>query len=147
MKIPFLTFLKCLLGPMNQSRSWLIGSYTCSKDIGWMQKTLNVLWSGAGNMSFVFKYYYNFCWSNFWHYGVQDKTKKIFLLVGIFTKLRRFCLQLNNLDKLIFVNKNWPNDLKVGCSSLFDLIKLIESNDVLNEEYEGKFEKYEILDL
>jgi hypothetical protein len=68
-------------------------------------------------------------------------------LVGIFTKLRRFCLQLNNLDKLIFVNKNWPNDLKVGCSSLFDLIKLIESNDVLNEEYEGKFEKYEILDL
>lgn len=79
--------------------------------------------------------------------GSKIKTKKIFLLVGIFTKLRRFCLQLNNLDKLIFVNKNWLNDLKVGCSSLSNLIKLIESNDVLDEEYEGKFEKYENLDL
>jgi len=79
--------------------------------------------------------------------GSKIKTKKIFLLVGI---LRRFFLQLNNLDKLIFVNENWPNDLKVGYSSLFNLIKLIESIDVLDEEYEkyeGKFEKYENLDL
>jgi hypothetical protein len=81
------------------------------------------------------------------------KTKKIFLLVGIFTKLRRFCLQLDNLDKLIFVNKNWLDDLKVGYNSLSNLRKLIESNDVLDEEYEeyeeyeGNFDKYEILDL
>jgi hypothetical protein len=44
--------------------------------------------------------------------GSKIKTKKIFLLVGIFTKLKRFCLQLDNLDKLIFVNKNWHDDHK-----------------------------------
>jgi hypothetical protein len=44
--------------------------------------------------------------------GFKIKTKKIFLLVGIFTKLKRFCLQLDNLDKLIFVNKNWHDDHK-----------------------------------
>jgi hypothetical protein len=39
----------------------------------------------------------------------QIKIKRIFSLVGILTSLKRCRLQLENLDKLIFVNKNWPN--------------------------------------
>jgi len=35
-------------------------------------------------------------------------------------------MQSNNLDKLIFVSKNWPNDPKEGCSSPSSLIELID---------------------
>jgi hypothetical protein len=44
----------------------------------------------------------------------QTKTENFFSLIGILTNLRRCCLQLDNLDMLIFVLKNWPHDLKVG---------------------------------
>ncbi len=43
--------------------------------------------------------------------GFQIETERIFSLVGIFTSLRRYRLQLIFLDKLIFVSKNWPNIL------------------------------------
>jgi hypothetical protein len=36
----------------------------------------------------------------------QIETKRIFSLVGILTNLRRSCLQIENLKKLIFVNQN-----------------------------------------
>jgi hypothetical protein len=38
--------------------------------------------------------------------GSQIETNKLFSLVGILANLRRCCLQSENLDKLIFVNKN-----------------------------------------
>ncbi len=36
----------------------------------------------------------------------QIEIKIIFFLVNIFINLRRYCLQLDNIEKLIFVNKN-----------------------------------------
>jgi hypothetical protein len=52
--------------------------------------------------------------------GSQITIEKIFYLVGI-------ChLQSNNLDKLIFVSKNWPNDLRVSCCSHISLIMLVK---------------------
>ncbi len=53
------------------------------------------------------------------------------------------------MDKLIFVNKSWPHDLKVHVDHL-SLIELIEFDVDLEEDlnkYEGKFERNEILDL
>jgi hypothetical protein len=44
-------------------------------------------------------------------------------------------LQLDNLDKLIFVSKNLPSDLRVSGSSPFSLIKLIEVDATLEEEF------------
>ncbi len=38
--------------------------------------------------------------------GSQIETERIFSLAGIFTNLRRCRLQTENLEKLIFVNKN-----------------------------------------
>jgi hypothetical protein len=35
-------------------------------------------------------------------------------------------LQTENLEKLIFVNKNWPNDLKIGCKSPSNLLEFLE---------------------
>jgi hypothetical protein len=40
----------------------------------------------------------------------QKKFEKIFSLARILTNLRRCHLQLKNLEKFIFMNKNWPND-------------------------------------
>jgi len=37
------------------------------------------------------------------------------------------------LDKLIFINKNWPNDLRLGCNSPSSLVELIETNVYLKE--------------
>jgi hypothetical protein len=39
----------------------------------------------------------------------------IFSLVGILTNLKKCHLQSKNLEKLVFVNKNWLNDSKVSC--------------------------------
>ncbi len=79
--------------------------------------------------------------------GSQIETKRIFSLVGILINLRRYCLQLKNLNKLIFVNKNWPNDPKIGCKSSFSLVDLIKTNLNLEEEFERAFERDEILEL
>jgi hypothetical protein len=50
--------------------------------------------------------------------GCQIEIERIFSLIGILTSLRRYHLQSKKLDKLIFVSKNWPNDLRIGCKSL-----------------------------
>jgi hypothetical protein len=41
---------------------------------------------------------------------------------------------------LIFVNKNWPKDPRIGCKSSSNLVDLIEGNLNLEKEIE-KFEK------
>jgi hypothetical protein len=81
--------------------------------------------------------------------GFQIETKIIFFLIGILTGLRR-CLQSENLDKLIFVNKIWPNDPRIGCKSPFSLIDFIETNANLEnklEEFEIAFERDEVMEL
>jgi len=52
-------------------------------------------------------------------------------------------LQLDYLDKIIFVSKNWPSDFRVGFSSPSSLIELIKTDVALKKElkrYEGEFE-------
>ncbi len=71
-------------------------------------------------------------------------------MVEILTNLKRCHLQLDNLNKIIFFSKKWPSDPRVGCSSTYSLIELIEANLALEEEleqYEGEFEQDELLDL
>ncbi len=60
--------------------------------------------------------------------GLQVETKRILSFDGILTNLRKYCLQMINLQKLIFLSKNWPNDTRVGCKSPFGLVELIEKN-------------------
>jgi len=40
------------------------------------------------------------------------------------------------LDKLIFIKKHCPNDLRIGCKSPFNLVELIETSVYLKEELE-----------
>jgi hypothetical protein len=59
-------------------------------------------------------------------------------------------LQLDNLNKLIFMNKDWLNDFRVGCKSLFNSVLSIEIDVDLEEElekFEGEFEKDEVVEM
>jgi hypothetical protein len=47
--------------------------------------------------------------------GSHIEIKQIFSVVGVITNLWISCLGIENLDRLIFVIKNWPNDVLVGC--------------------------------
>jgi hypothetical protein len=49
--------------------------------------------------------------------GFQIEIERIFSLDGMLTNLRRCQLQTENLEKLIFVNKIQPNDLRIGYKS------------------------------
>jgi hypothetical protein len=46
----------------------------------------------------------------------QIETKHIFSIATILTTCCKCHLQIDNMDKLVFVNRNWPYDLGIGCS-------------------------------
>ncbi len=80
----------------------------------------------------------------------QIETKHIFSLVGIVTNLRRCHLQSKNLEKLIFVNQNWPNDPRLRCKTPSNFVEFIEKDKIIEEEleeFEGGFEREEIVDM
>jgi hypothetical protein len=81
--------------------------------------------------------------------GFQIEIERSFFLVGILTNLRRCHLQTENLENLIFVNKNWPNDPRIGCKSSSNLVEFIEKDVNLEDElekFEGEFERDEIVE-
>jgi len=58
-------------------------------------------------------------------------------------------LQTKNLKKLIFVNKNWPNDPRIGCNSPSNLMEFLEKDVNLEQELEKlevEFERDEIVE-
>jgi hypothetical protein len=65
--------------------------------------------------------------------GSQIETKRIFSLVGILINLRRCHYNQMFLDKLIFINKKSPDDLRIGCKSPSSLVEFIETNVYLKE--------------
>ncbi len=78
----------------------------------------------------------------------QVEMKRIVSLAKIFTNLRKCHLQLDNLDNLIFLNRNWLNDPSVGCKSSSSLVEIIKIDVKLEEEvkkFEVAFEKDEVM--
>ncbi len=53
------------------------------------------------------------------------------------------------MDNLIFVNKNWPNDLMISCKSHSSLVELIDIDVDLEEfeKFEGTFKRNEIMEF
>jgi hypothetical protein len=70
----------------------------------------------------------------------QIETKRIFSLTSILTNLGRYHLQLENLENLIFVSKNWPSDLRDGCKLPSNLVELIQTNLSFEKDLE-KFKR------
>ncbi len=82
--------------------------------------------------------------------GSHIKTQRIFSLTSILTNLKGCQLQLENFKNLIFVNKNWLNDPRIGCKTSSNLVEFIIMNLDLEkelEEFESEFEKEEIVDM
>jgi hypothetical protein len=78
------------------------------------------------------------------------ETKHIFSLVEILVSLNRCWLQSKNLDELVFVSQNWPNDPRVECNMPSTLVEFIEKDKIVEEEskeFEGEFEREEIVDM
>jgi len=65
--------------------------------------------------------------------GSQIKIKRIFSLVGMHTNFWRYHLHTNNLERLIFVSKNWQNNFRIS-SFPTNLVKFVEANVKLKEE-------------
>ncbi len=68
-------------------------------------------------------------------------------MTKILINLKRCHLQIENFKKLIFINKNWPNDPIIGCKSPSNLLEFLERDVDLEEEFEkfkGEFEREEI---
>jgi hypothetical protein len=54
------------------------------------------------------------------------------------------------LNRLIFVNKNWPNDRRISCKSPFNLLEFLEKDTNLEEKlekFEGESEKGEVVEV
>jgi hypothetical protein len=78
------------------------------------------------------------------------KQKIFFSLVGILTNLKRCCLQIENWKKLIFVNKIWLNNPRIGCKSPSNLVEFLEKDINIEKglaEFEGEFENDEIVEM
>ncbi len=64
--------------------------------------------------------------------------------------LRDVICKQKKLKKLIFVNKNWPNDPRIGCKSPSNLLEFLERDMDLEEEFkkfEGEFERDEVVEM
>jgi hypothetical protein len=67
-----------------------------------------------------------------------------------YSNLKRCYLQIENLEKLIFVNKNWPNDLRIGRKSPSNLLEFLEKYVDLKKEFKkfvGEFEVDEVVEV
>jgi hypothetical protein len=64
-------------------------------------------------------------------------------IVGIFTSLRRCQLEVENLDSLVVIYNNWPNDARVGCNlANEDVTKSFATEvDLLESREAGMFEE------
>jgi hypothetical protein len=81
--------------------------------------------------------------------GSQVETKWIFSLARILINIRR-CLQIEILEKMIFVSKNWPTNLRIGCECPFNLVEFLERDIYLEKELEkleGDFERDEVVEV
>ncbi len=82
------------------------------------------------------------CWITYW--------KKIDFFGWLDYLLTWICLQTENLEKLIFLNKKWPYDPIIRCKSPFNLREFLEMDIDLEdglEEFEGDFEKDEVVEV
>ncbi len=74
-----------------------------------------------------------------WVVGLQIETKHIFPLVDILTNLHQCKLQIDKLERLIFVNKKWPNNLRLGCNNPKDMEEVVELEIKLACKLEEEF--------
>jgi hypothetical protein len=77
----------------------------------------------------------------------QIEPMNLFPLTKNLTDLKKCHLQSKNLKNLILMNKNWPNDAKVGCKAFNNLVDFIDSElnlELKLDEFECSFQQDEL---
>ncbi len=74
--------------------------------------------------------------------------EQIFNMVGVITSLRHCWLEIENLDKLVFIMKNWLNDPRFGCTiglpnSIEEYLKIEDDMILKNENFIVNFNLFE----
>jgi hypothetical protein len=72
----------------------------------------------------------------------QIEIERGFSLVGVLTTLKRCRLQVDNLDCIITVVKNWPDDPQFNCSWHKDLMDFMKVDCNINSFGERGFKKF-----
>jgi hypothetical protein len=111
-----------------------------------MQKTSRALWSGAKNMNLCSQLLVFFVPKKLRVIGSQIEIEKIFSLIHIQINLKNCHLKLENLENLISVNKNWPNDVRIGCKAFSSLLELTNCEIDLKElnEFQSSFKQEQL---
>ncbi len=73
--------------------------------------------------------------------GIQIETKWIFFVAGILTKLYRCRLGIQNLNQLVIISKNWPNDPHFGCEALILRAKSFDDFDNVKVDFLDQIEE------
>jgi intracellular sulfur oxidation DsrE/DsrF family protein len=78
--------------------------------------------------------------------GSQIDIERIFSIIHILTNLEKYHLQLENLENLISMTKNWPNDVRVGVQAHSSMLELINCELDFKEldEFQNSFELEEL---
>ncbi len=71
----------------------------------------------------------------------QIETEWILNVVGVFASLWRCQLEVENVDSLVVIYKNWPNDARVGCNLANDTKSFATEVDLLESHEVGMFEE------
>jgi hypothetical protein len=69
----------------------------------------------------------------------QMEIKRFFSTTRLLSALWRCCLQIEHLDGLIFVNKNWPFYSCIGCLEPIDFANVCEVESILINKLDAKF--------
>jgi hypothetical protein len=70
----------------------------------------------------------------------QIETKRIFSISDILIALCKCHLRTKNMDKLIFVHKNWSFNPQIGCLKHIDVASACEVESNLMAKLEAEFE-------
>ncbi len=80
--------------------------------------------------------------------GSHIQIKWIFNVAGVITNLRRSRLSIENLDWLIFIIKNWPSDVCVGCDGPLKpktMVEFLERDYAIIKEHNKLIEEQDFL--
>jgi len=73
--------------------------------------------------------------------GIQIDTKQIFFVTIILTSLYKHQLGIWNLNQLVIISKNWPNDPCFGCETLILKAKSFDDFEDIKVDFLDQIEE------
>jgi hypothetical protein len=121
MKAIIWIFLRWWQALASLQRSLSIDNWWYFTNFRWMQKTSNALWSGGGNASLCSQMLV-FWLEKYWGLLVPKLKLKQYFPLLVYLIWKDVIYNFKNLENFIFMSKNWPNDVRVGCKAPSSLV-------------------------